>query len=74
MVRRNATGFVAAGAVVCALMLGLGASLYLLVQERRALHRAVEAEKVQALLRQQAENGLALERKMRHYEPFSIES
>jgi serine/threonine protein kinase len=40
MVRRNATAFVAAGAVVCALVLGLGASLYLWCR-RDGLHRAV---------------------------------
>jgi len=71
LVRRNKTVFAAAGAVVGALILGFGLSLYLFVQERKALHqekdalrRAVAAEKQQALLREQAEKGLAIERKM----------
>jgi serine/threonine protein kinase len=72
LLRRNKTVFAAAGAVVTALILGFGLSLYLFVQERKALHlekdalqRAVAAEKQQALLREQAEKGLAIERKMR---------
>jgi serine/threonine protein kinase len=72
MVRRNKTAFAAAGAVVLALVIGLGLSLYLYTKERAALRkekdalrRAVAAEKQQALLREQAEKGLAIERRMR---------
>jgi serine/threonine protein kinase len=72
MVRRNKTAFLAAGAVAIALVIGLGLSLYLFIEERKALHqekealrRAVAAERQQTLLREQAEKGLALERKMR---------
>jgi serine/threonine protein kinase/tetratricopeptide (TPR) repeat protein len=70
--RRNKTILVAASAVFAALVLGLAASLYLFVQERRAvrsareaLNRAVAAERKQSELREQAEKGLALERHMR---------
>jgi serine/threonine protein kinase len=72
LMRRNKTVFAAGGAVAAALVFGLGLSLYLFVQERKALHkekdaliRAVAAEKQQALLREQAEKGLAIEREMR---------
>jgi tetratricopeptide (TPR) repeat protein len=71
-VRRNKTVFAAAAAVMAALVVGLGFSLYLFVQEREALQkerdalvRAVAAERQEKLLREQAEKGLALERKMR---------
>jgi serine/threonine protein kinase len=70
--RRNQTILVAATAVFAALVLGLAVSLYLFVQERRAvrsareaLDRAVAAERKQSELREQAEKGLALERHMR---------
>ena len=78
LVRRNKTAFVAGGAVVAALVLGFGLSLYLFIQERKALHlekdalaRAVAAEKQQGLLREQAEKGLAIERKMREISSIS---
>jgi tetratricopeptide (TPR) repeat protein len=71
MVRRNKTLFAAGGAVLATLILGLGLSLYLFVQERRALQRAVAAERRQAELRQQAEKGLALEREMREMAPIA---
>jgi eukaryotic-like serine/threonine-protein kinase len=71
-VRRNKTSFVAGTAVFAALVLGLGLSLYLFIQERRALQsekearrQAVAAEHRQAELREQAEKGLALERYLR---------
>ncbi len=70
--RRNQAVFVGSTAVIVALVLGLGLSLYLFIQERAALQRervarerAVEAEKRQAELREQAEKGLALEKRMR---------
>jgi serine/threonine protein kinase len=71
MVRRNQTLFAAGAAVLAALILGLGLSLYLYVQERRALQRAVAAERQQAQLRQQAERGLELERHMREMGPIT---
>ena len=78
MVRRNKTAFAAATAVVSALVVGLGLSLYLYSQERQALRkekqalqRAVAAEKQEALLRVQAETGLAFERKMREIAPIA---
>jgi serine/threonine protein kinase len=77
LVRRNKTAFAAGAAVLAALVIGLGLSLYLFVQERNALHkerdavrRAVAAERQQALLREQAERGLAIERKMREMAPI----
>ena len=57
LVRRNKTIFAAAGAVVAALVAGLGLSLYLFVQERDARRRAVAAEQEQARLRRAAEEG-----------------
>jgi serine/threonine protein kinase len=71
LVRRNKTAVAAAAAVIAALVLGLGLSLYLFIQERHALRRAVAAERRQAELRQQAENGLALERRMREMAPIT---
>ena len=71
LVRRNQVVFAASTAVLAALIIGLGLSLYLYTQERQArrkeqaaLERAIAAEKQQALLREQAERGLALERQM----------
>src|SRR6266545_4454939 len=61
LVRRNKTVFAAVGAVAAALVIGLGLSLYLFIQEKQALRRAMAAEKEQARLRQQAEASLALE-------------
>ncbi len=76
--RRNKTAFAASSAVVAALVLGLGLSLYLFLQERHALRseqealrRAVAAERRQAELREQAEKGLALEKHMREMGPIT---
>jgi serine/threonine protein kinase len=55
LVRRNKLAFAAVGAVLAALLLGLGASTFLLIQERKARNRADQAEKVQNTLRLQAE-------------------
>jgi len=60
LVRRNRGAVGAAGAVLAALLLGLGLSCYLLIQERDARRRAVAAEQEQARLRTQAEQALAL--------------
>ncbi|HLH53319.1 MAG TPA: protein kinase [Verrucomicrobiae bacterium] len=77
MVRRNKSAFLAAASIVVALVLGLSISLYLFVQERQALRleklalqRAIAAEKQQALLREEAEKGLAIERRMREIAPI----
>ena len=78
LVRRNKTAFAAGAAVIAALVLGLGASLYLFIQERHALRservalaRAVAAERRQAELREQAEKGLALEKELREMAPIT---
>ena len=55
LVRRNKLAFAAGAAVMAALVLGLGLSTALFLRERQARHRADEAEKIQAGLRQQAE-------------------
>ena len=71
LVRRNKTAFAGAAAVLAALVLGMGLSLYLFIQERHALHnerealaRAVAAERKQSELREAAERGLALEKRI----------
>ena len=78
LVRRNKTAFAGAAAVLAALVLGLGLSLYLFIRERHALRseqaalqRAVAAERRQAELREQAERGLALEKHMREMGPIA---
>ena len=65
LVRRNKTAFAAVGAVMAALVLGLGLSVFLFLREREAHRRTVEMEKMQERLRQQAEAGLAAEVKLR---------
>jgi serine/threonine protein kinase len=55
LVRRNRTMFAAAGIGTSALVIGLILSLYLFVQDRMALKRAVAAEEVERQLREQAE-------------------
>lgn len=55
LVRRNRIVFGAGAAVALALIVGLGASTWLFLKERAALHRAVAAEQQQARLRHQAE-------------------
>jgi len=71
LVRRNKTLFAAGSLIAASLVLGLGLSLYLFVKERQALARATEAERRQAELRQQAERGLEIERKMREMAPLT---
>ncbi|HVI85973.1 MAG TPA: protein kinase, partial [bacterium] len=71
LVRRNQATFAAVGAVTAALVLGFGLSLYLFVQERQALRRAVAAERQQAALREQAERGLAIQREMNAMLPIT---
>jgi serine/threonine protein kinase len=75
LVRRNKAAFVGAAAVAATLVLGMGLSLYLFVKERQALRaeraareRAIAAERQQTELREQAEKGLALEKRMRIYQ------
>jgi WD40 repeat protein len=66
LVRRNKLAFAAAGAVIAALTIGLGVSLWLFVRETKAYNRAVAAESLQNRLREDAERareGEAIERK-----------
>ena len=77
MVRRNKTLVASSAGIVVALVIGLSLSLFLFIRERRAFaeekaarQRAIAAEKQQALLREQAENGLAIERNMRAMAPL----
>jgi tetratricopeptide (TPR) repeat protein len=65
LVRRNRAAVTAVAAVCLALVVGFGLSLYLFIQERQALHRAVAAEREQARLRKQAEDALAIEAQLR---------
>src|SRR5262249_53780176 len=65
LVRRNKTTFAAGSAVAGTLVFGLGLSVYLYIQEKAALKRAIAAEKQQSALREQAEKGWALEKRMR---------
>jgi serine/threonine protein kinase len=55
LVRRNKGVFTATAAVTAALVIGLGASTWLFLKERKARQRAVAAEQQQARLRQEAE-------------------
>ena len=78
LVRRNRTAFAAAAAVFATLVLGLGLSLHLFIRERQALksekeavRRAVAAERLQAQLREQAEKGLEIEKRMREMGPIT---
>jgi eukaryotic-like serine/threonine-protein kinase len=64
LVRRNRTIFAAAGAGVAALVLGLILSLYLFVEERSALKRAVVAEQKEKQLREQAERSSEMGRQL----------
>ncbi len=59
LVRRNKAIFAAVGTGAAALVIGLFLSLYLFVQEKSALKRAVAAEAVEKQLRQQAEQSAA---------------
>src|ERR1043165_3771577 len=55
LVRRNKLVFAAAGAVVIALMIGLGLSIWQFAEKSVAYRRALQAEQAQARLRRQAE-------------------
>ncbi len=55
LVRRNRMVFAAGGAVVLALVAGLGTSTWLLFRERDARRRAVAAEREESRLRREAE-------------------
>lgn len=65
LVRRNRLVFAAGIAVVLALAVGLGTTVWMLVRERELRHRAVAAEKEQARLREIAERSLANEAELR---------
>ncbi len=55
LVRRNKLAVVAASSVVAALVIGLGISTWMFVQERAARQRAVAAEQEQVRLREEAQ-------------------
>src|SRR6266446_1421091 len=55
LARRNKLTFAAVGAVVAALIIGLGLSTWLFIEKSRAYRLALEAEQVQKRLRLQAE-------------------
>ncbi len=55
LVRRNRVVFAAGGAVIAALVAGLGTSTWLYLKEREARNRAVAAEQQQTRLRHEAE-------------------
>ena len=55
LVRRNQVAFLAGAAMLVTLLAGMAATIWMLVQERAALQRAVAAERNEAALRQQAE-------------------
>jgi hypothetical protein len=55
LVRRNQVAFLAGAAVLLTLLAGMAATIWMLVQERAALQRAVAAERNESALRQQAE-------------------
>jgi eukaryotic-like serine/threonine-protein kinase len=59
LVRRNKAVFATAGTGVAALVVGLILSLYLFVQEKSALQRAVDAEQKEKQLREAAEQSAA---------------
>jgi len=65
MVRRNKLVFAAAGAVMTALVMGLGVSLRSLSREREARKIAVVAQEAQALLRKEAEMSRQSEARLR---------
>jgi eukaryotic-like serine/threonine-protein kinase len=58
-VRRHKFGFAAAGAVVAALVLGLGISTWMFFKEKQARQRAVAAEHEQIRLREEAQKSRA---------------
>ncbi|HKW28637.1 MAG TPA: serine/threonine-protein kinase [Verrucomicrobiae bacterium] len=60
LVRRNRAVFVSIAAVAATLILGLGASTWLLFREREARHEAERGRASEALLRQQAEARAAI--------------
>jgi eukaryotic-like serine/threonine-protein kinase len=66
LVRRNKTVFASVGAIALALLMGLGASTWLLLREREASRRLFVAEQQQARLRIAAERGREDEARLRH--------
>ena len=55
LVRRNKLAFIAASVVIAALIIGLGASTWMFVQEKKAHQQTIAAEREQNRLRLQAE-------------------
>jgi serine/threonine protein kinase/tetratricopeptide (TPR) repeat protein len=70
MVRRNKAIFTAVSAGVGALVIGLILSLYLFVQERSALKRAVAAEQMEKQLKEEAQKDAAVGEQVVHAELF----
>ncbi len=65
MVRRNKVAFTAVNAVALAIAIGFGVSTRLYLKEKSALQRAVEAEREQIKLREQADAARATETSLR---------
>src|SRR5207245_1480325 len=65
LVRRNKLAFTAAGAVVAALVIGMGLSTWLFLKERQTRRRAEMAEKDQSRLRVEAETARQTEATLR---------
>jgi serine/threonine protein kinase len=65
LVRRNKVVFAAGAAVTAALVVGLGTSTWLFLQERTARQRAVDAEQQQLRLRLEADEARATEAELR---------
>jgi len=65
MVRRHKIAFIAASAVTATLIIGLGASTWMFVQEKKAHQQTLEAEQEQSRLRTTAQNAQAKEAQMR---------
>jgi len=65
LVRRNQAVFASAAAITLVLICGLAVSTWLFFRERDARKRAVEAERLQAELREIAERGRATEAQLR---------
>ena len=64
LVRRNKTIFATVSVGMAALIIGLILSLYLFVQEKSALKRAIAAEQSERQLREQAERGVVSSRQI----------
>ena len=64
-VRRHKFGFAAGGAVIVSLLIGLGVSTWMFVQEKKAHQEATAAEREQSRLKESAQNAQTKEAQMR---------